>query len=168
MSDDYDPNPGTALVNPPHWSTDFGFELADTTRLFRKTFNLRVEKYGITGSLWRIIAYLMRHDGMSQVEIADEIELDKAAVGRTIERLELREMVRRENCDKDGRVRRVFLRSKSFKLGDKIKQEAQEYYNEILAVLSPAEEVQFKISLSKVRAQIIKLHDAERGKKSSN
>lgn len=153
-------NPETE--NTTHWPTDFGFELADTTRVFRKAFNLRIEQYGITGPQWRIIAYLMRRDSMMQVEIADEIELDKAAVGRTIERLEARGLVRREDCDKDGRARRVVLRPEAVEFGNKIRQEAQEFYSEILSAVSPEEEAQFLSTLSKIRRSILELQDGKR------
>lgn len=148
------------------WPIDFGFELADTTRILRKTFNMRLEHHGITGPRWRIIAYLMRRDGMKQVDIADEIELDKAAVGRTIERLEVQGLIRREDCDHDGRARRVFLTPKAIELGVKIKEEAELFYRDILAALGPGERTRFSGTLEKVRATMIELHDAERARRS--
>ncbi len=150
------------------WPIDFGFELADTTRIFRKTFNMRLEHHGITGPRWRIIGYLMRRDGMKQVEIADEIELDKAAVGRTIERLQAQGLIRREDCDHDGRARRVFLTPKAVELGVHIKEEAELLYKEILATLGPGERTRFSGTLEKVRARMIELHDAERARRSSD
>ena len=166
MTDEHDSSRKVETIDATHWPTDFGFELADTTRVFRKAFNLRVEQYGITGPQWRIIAYLMRCDGMMQVEIADEIELDKAAIGRTVERLEARGLVRRENCEQDGRARRVFLRPEAVELGNKIKQEAQEFYSEILTALTPEEEDQFSLVLRKIRTKTLDLLDAERSRKS--
>lgn len=166
MTDERNSSPKVETQNSNHWPTDFGFELADTTRVFRKAFNLRVEQYGITGPQWRIIAYLMRCDGMMQVEIADEIELDKAAIGRTVERLEAQGFVRREYCDQDRRARRVFLRPEAVELGNKIKQEAQEFYSEILTAVTPAEEAQFSLILRKIRGKTIELLDAGRSRKS--
>lgn len=150
------------------WPIDFGFELADATRILRKTFNMRVAHHGVTGPQWRIIAYLMRHDGMKQVDIADEIELDKAAVGRTIEKLEAQGLVRREDCPQDGRARRVFLTPKAIKLGVKIKDEAELFYREILAAFGPGERTRFSRTLEKVRARLIELHDAERARRRSD
>ena len=158
--------PRTQASDASLWPVDFGFELADTTRIFRKTFNMRLEHHGITGPRWRIIAYLMRRDGMKQVDIADEIELDKAAVGRTIERLQAQGLIRREDCDHDGRARRVFLTPKAIKLGVEIKAEAELFYREILAALNPGERTRFSGTLEKVRATMIELHDAERARKS--
>ena len=166
MTEEQDSSRKVETTSSAHWPTDFGFELADTTRVFRKAFNLRVEQYGITGPQWRIIAYLMRCDGMMQVEIADEIELDKAAIGRTVERLEAQGFVRRENCDQDGRARRVFLRPEAVELGNKIKQEAKEFYSEILTAFTPEEEAQFSLILRKMRKRTIDLLDAGRSRKS--
>ncbi|MBV1917484.1 MAG: MarR family transcriptional regulator [Sphingomonadaceae bacterium] len=166
MTDEQNSSRKVETGSSTHWPTDFGFDLADTTRIFRKVFNLRVEQYGITGPQWRIIAYLMRCDGMTQVEIADEIELDKAAIGRTIERLEARGLVRRENCDKDRRARRVYLKPEAVELGNRIRQEAQEFYRDVLAAATPAEEAKLSFILGKVRGQLIEMLDSERSKKS--
>lgn len=147
------------------WGIDFGFTLADATRIFRRVFNMRVEHLGITGPQWRIIAYLMRRDGMKQVEIADEIELDKAAVGRTIERLEALNLVRREECADDGRARRVYLNSSALDLGSEILKEARIYYDDVLDCLAPAERAEFLRTLSKVRKRLIALDEDIRSRR---
>lgn len=164
MTDDELPAAST-LSDRPRWAIDFGFTLADTTRIFRRVFNMRIEHLGITGPQWRIIAYLMRRDGMKQVEIADEIELDKAAVGRTIERLEALNLVRREECSDDGRARRVFLNSGALDLGVTILKEARTYYDEVLDCLTPVEREQFVRTLSKVRQGLIELEGGARGRR---
>lgn len=136
------------------WPVDFGFGIADATRLLRRTFNKRVEKFGVTGSQWRIIAYLMRRDGMTQVEIADELDCDKAAIGRTIERLEKRGLLIRKACDADGRARRVYLTALAREIGLKIKKVAEDTYTEALRPLNHDEQAQFMAALDAVRRQL--------------
>jgi len=128
---------------------------------------MRVAHLGITGPQWRIIAYLMRHDGMKQVEIADEIELDKAAVGRTIERLEALNLVRREDCSDDGRARQVYLCADALDLGAEILEEARVYYADVLSCLAPVERDQFVRALSKVRKHLIELDEGTRGRRTA-
>lgn len=144
------------------WPGDFGFTIADATRLLRRTFNLRVQKFGVTGAQWRVIAYLMRREGVTQVEIAEELDDDKAAIGRTIERLERLGLVQRENCAEDGRAKRVFLTPAAMEMGLAIKDVAEATYAEILESLPPAERPQLMAMLTTISARLSTMYDSEK------
>lgn len=144
------------------WPDDFGFIIADTTRLLRRTFNLRVRRFGVTGPQWRVIAYLMRHPGMTQVEIAEELDLDKAAIGRTIERLERLALLHRQNCAEDGRAKRVFLTARAAELGQAIKLVAETTYAEILGSLPPRDQGKLLELLDVINGRLAQMYQAER------
>ena len=69
-------------------SRNFGFILNDVARLMRTRFDRRVKALGLTRSQWWVLAYLSREDGMTQSQLAEELDLGKVAVGGLIDRLE--------------------------------------------------------------------------------
>src|SRR5215470_5370398 len=90
-------------------SRNFGFILNDVARLLRTEFDRRVKSLGLTRSQWWELNHLFRNDGVTQSELAEILEVEKATLGRLLDRLEHKGWVRRETDAADRRVRRVFL-----------------------------------------------------------
>ena len=59
-------------------SRNFGFILNDVARLMRTTFDRRVKSLGFTRSQWWVLNHLFRNDGVTQSELADILEVEKA------------------------------------------------------------------------------------------
>jgi DNA-binding MarR family transcriptional regulator len=76
---------------------------------------------GVTRSQWWVLAFLSRADGMSQVALAEELDLGKVALGGLIDRLEKTGLVSRRPDEDDRRVKRVFLTKKSHALINEIR-----------------------------------------------
>jgi MarR family transcriptional regulator, transcriptional regulator for hemolysin len=92
-----------------NWDQRLGFLMHDVSRLRRSVFDEFMKPLGVTRSQWWVLAYLSRHDGMIQSDLASVLELGKAALGGLIDRLEASELIRRRPDDTDRRVKRVFL-----------------------------------------------------------
>jgi DNA-binding MarR family transcriptional regulator len=90
-------------------SRNFGFILHDVARLLRTTFDRRVRHLGLTRSQWWVLNHLFRNDGAIQSELADTLEIEKATLGRLLDRLEEKGWIRREADSQDRRAKRVFL-----------------------------------------------------------
>ena len=90
-------------------SRNFGFILHDVARLLRTTFDRRVKSLGLTRSQGWVLNHLFRNDGMTQSDLADLLQIEKATLGRLLDRLEVKGWVRRDADATDRRVRRVFL-----------------------------------------------------------
>ena len=90
-------------------SRNFGFILHDVARLLRTTFDRRVKGMGLTRSQWWVLLHVFRMNGVSQSELADELEIEKATLGRLLDRLEINGWLRRESDAVDRRVKRIFL-----------------------------------------------------------
>ena len=103
----------------PHttdWELRLGFLIHDVSRLRRSAFDRCLRPLSVTRSQWWVLAYLSREDGMTQSQLAEELDLGKVAVGGLIDRLEKTGLVRREADASDRRVNRVFLEPKSKQL----------------------------------------------------
>jgi DNA-binding MarR family transcriptional regulator len=85
------------------------FLIHDTARLIRRRFDLDVRDLDLTQARWRVLAWLNRCPGLSQSELAERLDIEKAPLGLTLDRLEGGGWIRREPDPVDRRTRRVFL-----------------------------------------------------------
>ena len=64
-----------------NWELRLGFLVHDVSRLRRRVVDRALKPLGVTRSQWWVLAFLSRSDGMSQVALADELDLGKVALG---------------------------------------------------------------------------------------
>lgn len=105
-----------ANLHTTDWELRLGFLIHDVSRLRRSAFDRCLKPLNVTRSQWWVLAFLSRQDGMTQSQLAEELDLGKVAVGGLIDRLEKSGFVRREADAADRRVNRVFLEPKSKQL----------------------------------------------------
>ncbi|HEU4378240.1 MAG TPA: MarR family transcriptional regulator, partial [Hyphomicrobiaceae bacterium] len=65
-----------------------GYTISDVARLMRTVFERRVRAVGLTRAQWMVIARVHRRPGLSQSEVADLLEIEKASAGRLVDRME--------------------------------------------------------------------------------
>ncbi|HEY9131362.1 MAG TPA: MarR family transcriptional regulator [Dyella sp.] len=85
----------------------FGYLLNDVTLLFRKHFDRRAVKFGLTRAQWRATKMLYHREGLRQTELAEYLEMEPIAVGRVIDRLQSAGFVERRPDPKDRRAWRL-------------------------------------------------------------
>lgn len=127
------------MASDPHttdWELRLGFLIHDVSRLRRSAFDRCLKPLSVTRSQWWVLAYLSREDGMTQSQLAEELDLGKVAVGGLIDRLEKSGLVRREADANDRRVNRVFLEPKSKQLVTKMRKVSHRMNEQILAGLN--------------------------------
>ena len=90
---------------------NFGFLVHDIARLMRTNYDRRVRRFGLTRSQWWVITNLYRNDGLTQSELAETLDIERASLGRLLDRLEANGWVHREPCSRDRRAKRVRLAS---------------------------------------------------------
>ncbi len=87
----------------------FGYLLNDVTLLFRKHFDRRAVKFGLTRAQWRATKMLHHREGLRQTELADLLEMEPIAVGRVIDRLQAAGFVERRPDPHDRRAWRLYV-----------------------------------------------------------
>jgi DNA-binding MarR family transcriptional regulator len=128
-----------ASAADPHstdWELRLGFLIHDVSRLRRSAFDRCLKPLNVTRSQWWVLAYLSREDGMTQSQLAEELDLGKVAVGGLIDRLEKSGLVRRVADAADRRVNRVFLEPKSKQLITKMRKVSHRMNGKILEGLA--------------------------------
>ncbi|NQV99880.1 MAG: MarR family transcriptional regulator [Rhodospirillales bacterium] len=88
---------------------NFGFLTNDVARLLQNDFDRRVRSLGITRAQWRVLMWVYRTPGVTQSELADTLDVQKAALGRMLDRLNDKGWIKREADSGDRRIRRVHL-----------------------------------------------------------
>ncbi len=117
------------------WELRLGFLIHDVSRLRRSAFDRCLKPLNITRSQWWVLAYLSREDGMTQSQLAEQLDLGKVAIGGLLDRLEKSGLVRREPDPTDRRVKRVLLCAKSKELIETMRDVNHEFNKQILAGL---------------------------------
>lgn len=95
-----------------------GFLVHDVSRMRRTLFDMEMKPLGITRSQWSVLAWLSRggNEGLTQVELANELDVGKVTIGGLIDRLEASNHVERRLDPNDRRARRIFITEKGYQL----------------------------------------------------
>ncbi|MFK2873864.1 MarR family winged helix-turn-helix transcriptional regulator [Dyella lipolytica] len=108
----------------------FGYLLNDITLLFRKHFDRRAVKFGLTRAQWRATKVLYHREGLRQTELAEFLEMEPIAVGRVIDRLQAAGFVERRPDPKDRRAWRLYTTTQASGVIDDMEQIAYELRRE--------------------------------------
>ena len=147
----------------PHttdWELRLGFLIHDVSRLRRNAFDRCLKPLAVTRSQWWVLAYLSREDGMTQSQLAFELDLGKVAVGGLIDRLEKSGLLRREPDAADRRVNRVFLEPKSKQLINRMRKVSHRMNQKILDGLSDEKLEKTALTLDAMKRNLLTLLQA--------
>ncbi len=113
------------------------FLIYDVARLMRTRADRRARRRGMTRAQWVVLAWLELKPGLSQVELADLVEVEPITVARLIDRLEASGVVERRPDARDRRIRRLFLTDSAAPLLDEIRAYRAEVSETIATGLAP-------------------------------
>ena len=131
-----------------------GFLVTDTARLLRKLIDRRLQPFGLTRAQWAVLAALAHRDGLSQSELAEELEIEKSTAGRLIDHVQARGWVERRPIPKDRRLWGVYLTADARPLIDNVMQIIIETRAEMLDGLSTEQQSQITETLRSVKANL--------------
>jgi len=144
-------------------SRNFGFILNDVARLLRTAFDRRVKSLGLTRSQGWVLNHLFRNNGVTQSELADILQVEKATLGRLLDRLEAKGWVRRENHADDRRAKRVFLTEEVEPALRAMRAAAADLRRDALAGLSAEDQTRFVDALLAIKVNLSRPDDGTNG-----
>lgn len=147
-------------VQEENWDQRLGFLMHDVSRLRRIVFDNLMKPLGVTRSQWWVLAYLSRHDGMAQSDLANILELGKAALGGIIDRLEASGFIMRNPDPVDRRVKRVFLTAQGKQTIKEMRVMSHEMSEEILEGLDNNERALLADMLNKVKHNLLDIKNS--------
>jgi MarR family transcriptional regulator, transcriptional regulator for hemolysin len=137
-------------------SRNFGFLLNDVARLLRTAYDRRIRKLGLTRAQWWVLTHLFRGDGISQSVLAETLEIEKATLGRLLDRLEAKRWVRRAHDARDRRIWRVHLTDEVEPALRTMRAIAAELRRDALAGLSAGERERFVDTLLTLKTNLLR------------
>jgi MarR family transcriptional regulator, transcriptional regulator for hemolysin len=93
-------------------------QLVETSRLLRNYIDHRAKTRGTTRAQWIVLFRLRDQEGLSQVDLADVLELQPISLVRLLDRLVEHGLVERRSDPKDRRANRLFLTKAGRQLAD--------------------------------------------------
>jgi DNA-binding MarR family transcriptional regulator len=145
------------LNDPDSWDARLGFLMHDVSRLRRSVFDELMKPNGLTRSQWWILAHLSRHDGMIQSDLANVLDLGKAALGGLLDRLEASQLIERRPDDTDRRVKRIYLTNKGTQTIRDMRAKNHEMSERILEGLSVEARRGLAENLAVVKANLLSI-----------
>ena len=147
------------VLDSDNWDQRLGFLMHDVSRLRRTVFDDFMKPLGVTRSQWWVLAHLSRHDGMIQSDLANVLELGKAALGGLIDRLEASGVVERRPDEIDRRAKRVYLSSKGVQLIAEMRIKSHEMSERMLAGLNVGARKLLADMLMQVKHNLLAIRD---------
>jgi DNA-binding MarR family transcriptional regulator len=96
-------------MHDPHPDRNVGFLVHDVARLLRVAYDRRTRELGLTRSQWWVLNHLYFHEGITQSELAEVLDIEKPTLGRLLDRLEDKGWLERRADRRDRRAKRVYL-----------------------------------------------------------
>ena len=93
-------------------------QLVESSRLLRNHIEHRAKTRGTTRAQWIVLFRLRQQEGLSQVDLADVLELQPISLVRLLDRLVEHGLLERRHDPKDRRANRLFLTASGRRLVD--------------------------------------------------
>jgi DNA-binding MarR family transcriptional regulator len=131
-----------------------GYMITDVARLMRTVFERRVRAVGLTRAQWLVIARVHRRPGLSQSEVAELLEIEKASAGRLIDRMEAKGWLTRRADASDRRINRLHLTPAAEQLHATIWPIAETTVDDALGDLSVEERRRLTRLMTRVKSKL--------------
>ena len=134
-----------------HSMENLGSMLADTSRLLRRSFDVRARDIGVTRAQWQVLTTLLRHEGVNQGGLADLLDVDPITVCRMVDRLQDATLVERRADPADRRSWRLFLTPRAHDLLAQLRPLADALIEEALAGIDLNDRDRLRDLLDRIR-----------------
>jgi MarR family transcriptional regulator for hemolysin len=145
-------------MEEPQPDRNFGFLVHDVARLLRVAYDRRARGLGLTRSQWWVLNNLFRNQGITQSELADILEIEKASLGRLLDRLEAKGWVERRADPSDRRAKRLHLTGQVQELMRALRGLAAELRSDALDGLDEAAHERFVDTLLVIKANLLRIN----------
>lgn len=145
-----------SLPNPTA-ERSLGLLLADINRLVRREFDRRVRPLGLTRAQWMFLFHLSRQPGVSQSELAEQLQVEKISVSRQAGRLQRAGWIERRDDAKDRRAYHLFLTPRAARVVDKLDDMATGLRTDYLRGLPAARRSALVADLTRIKTNLLAL-----------
>ena len=111
-------------------------QLVESSRLLRNYIDHRAKERGTTRAQWIVLFRLRQQEGLSQVDLAEVLELQPISLVRLLDRLVEHGLLERRHDPKDRRANRLFLTERGRQLVDDLDSLREAIATDVLAKVS--------------------------------
>lgn len=133
-----------------------GWLISDVNRLYMRRFEHLTRDLPLTGTQLRLLVYLRREPGMTQTELADLLQIEKAPLGRLLDRLESGGWIERRPDPQDRRAKRVHATQKFDTIEPRITQTVVGLFRDSLTGVSREELARLLDILWRVKRNLLR------------
>ncbi len=108
------------MSTSPDRIRNFGYLIKDIGRLYTKQFEAEADHLGITLSEAKVLTYIGRNSGLSQIQLADLTGVEPMSLVRILDRMEADNWIERRAHPTDRRARQLYLKTKAQPMIDQI------------------------------------------------
>jgi len=110
----------------------FIVQLIESSRLLRNYIDQHAKRRGTTRAQWIVLFRLRQQEGLSQVDLAEVLELQPISLVRLLDRLVDHGLLERRSDPKDRRANRLFLTASGRQLVDELDSLRDAIANDVL------------------------------------
>lgn len=110
---------------------NLGFLIKDIGRLYTRLFEQQSQHLGVSLAECKVLTYLTRHAGASQIQLAELTGIDPMSLVRILDRMEADGSIERRQHPTDRRARQLYLKDKAqstleqlWKIGDQVRAQS--------------------------------------------
>jgi DNA-binding MarR family transcriptional regulator len=155
-------------MKPYPITLQLGFLLADTARILRRTIDRRARAIGMSRAQWAVLSRISRHEGLRQVDLAAEMEMEPMSVARLIDKLQAAGLVERRPDPADRRAYRLHLLPAAEPVLEKVRAIGNGVLAPALSHLNPKELETLVAALGDVRTNILNIEKDDVGQSKEN
>lgn len=148
---------------PEDYDGNFGFLIHDVARLMRVAYDRRMKPLGLTRSQWWVLNNLFFHQGINQTNLAKLLDIERATLGRLLDRLESKDWIYRKPDPDDRRVNRVYLSDSAGPIMQTMRREAKLTLEQSLSCLNAAEQAQMFDMLNRMKSGLTETNGRQNG-----
>ena len=130
---------------------ELAFLLVSAGQKLNDVCDVHMKPLGLTRSQWRVLAYVGRTPGISQTELAQNLELSRMAITGLLDRMQEKHLIERRDAPDDRRKKTVFLTSKSRTLASRMDQAAAVVLDGMFAGLTSADKGRLRSLLNTLK-----------------
>jgi len=137
-------------------------QLIESSRLLRNYIDHRAKERGTTRAQWIVLFRLRKQEGLSQVDLAEVLELQPISLVRLLDRLVEQGLLERRHDPKDRRANRLHLTAKGRELVDDLDGLSSTILSDVLRDVSDDAIETSLITLRNIKERIKTLSDPPR------
>lgn len=137
-----------------------GFSFLQIANNYRNLLEKEMNKYELHYGQITVLSLLWENDGLSQKELSIRLSLSQPTINKMVKSLAQNDFVSCNQCQKDGRIMRVFLTQKGREAENLVTEASQLLQTDFFSSLTETEQLIFKQICDKLRGNAVSLKAA--------